>query len=410
MPSTVSAIKVDGQRAYARARAGEEVALAARPVVVSRFDVLAVRPVAPGEQGVPDDAPPALDVDVRVTVSSGTYVRALARDLGSALGVGGHLTALRRTRVGGYGLDVASTLRARGPGGPRRRARDPAARAGGPCDVPVRELTPEQATALSYGQWIDASGTPGTTAAMSPEGELVALVEDTRRGGKDLARPVLVLAPPDASGSASCPGRGSLVQRGPGASPSGPPPPPSARVAAPGGARGLPAHLRSSRVHLWTDLSQVPRVSGPSVVTIGNFDGVHRGHAQVLGRIVDLARERDARAVAVTFHRTPRPCTVRRARLSSSRASRTGSSCWPRRAWTRSCSWSTRSSSHGRRRRSSCAPTSSTACTRARSWSGTTSASAATTRAPWRRWSRSARATASTWWRSTTSASTRACR
>ena len=60
---------------------------------------------------------------------------------------------------------------------------------------PVRELTPEQATALSYGQWVDASGTPGTTAAMSPTGELVALVEDTRRGGKDLARPVLVLAP-----------------------------------------------------------------------------------------------------------------------------------------------------------------------------------------------------------------------
>src|SRR5690606_41373536 len=108
VPSTVSAIKVDGKRAYARARAGEDVALAARPVVVSRFDVLDVRPVAPGEAGLPDDAPPALDVDVAVTVSSGTYVRALARDLGDALGIGGHLTAPRRPRGGGHGPDVGA--------------------------------------------------------------------------------------------------------------------------------------------------------------------------------------------------------------------------------------------------------------------------------------------------------------
>jgi len=196
VPSTVSAIKVDGKRAYARARAGEDVALAARPVVVSRFDVLDVRPVAPGEAGLPDDAPPALDVDVAVTVSSGTYVRALARDLGDALGVGGHLTALRRTRVGGYGLDVASTLedleaQADRDGVLATLPLADAARA----TFPVRELTAPEATALSYGQWVPATGAPGTTAAISPAGELVALVEDTRRGGADLARPVLVLAP-----------------------------------------------------------------------------------------------------------------------------------------------------------------------------------------------------------------------
>ena len=91
VPSAVSAIKVGGQRAYARVRAGEEVALAARQVTVSRLDLLDVRRL--GE---------VIDLDVAVDCSSGTYVRALARDLGAGLGVGGHLTALRRTRVGGF--------------------------------------------------------------------------------------------------------------------------------------------------------------------------------------------------------------------------------------------------------------------------------------------------------------------
>ncbi|MBD8079266.1 tRNA pseudouridine(55) synthase TruB [Cellulosimicrobium arenosum] len=196
VPSTVSAIKVDGKRAYALARAGEDVALAARPVVVSRFDVLDVRPVAPGTHGLPDDVPPALDLDVSVTVSSGTYVRALARDLGAALGVGGHLTALRRTRVGGYGLDVAVTLeeaeaQADADGVLATLPLAAAARA----TFPVRDLTGPETTALSYGQWVAASGTPGTTAALAPDGTLVALVEDTRRAGQDVARPVLVLAP-----------------------------------------------------------------------------------------------------------------------------------------------------------------------------------------------------------------------
>ena len=101
-PSAVSAIKVDGVRSYARVRSGEEVELPARPVTVSAFDVLAVRRDAEGGAVV--------DLDVSVVCSSGTYVRALARDLGSGLGVGGHLTALRRTRVGPFGVDVAHTL------------------------------------------------------------------------------------------------------------------------------------------------------------------------------------------------------------------------------------------------------------------------------------------------------------
>jgi tRNA pseudouridine55 synthase len=100
-PSAVSAIKVDGRRAHDRVRAGEDVDLPARPVLVSVFDILDRRPVP--EAG-------ALDLDVEVECSSGTYVRALARDLGAELGVGGHLTALHRTRVGGFTIDAGRTL------------------------------------------------------------------------------------------------------------------------------------------------------------------------------------------------------------------------------------------------------------------------------------------------------------
>ncbi|WP_199423804.1 tRNA pseudouridine(55) synthase TruB [Actinotalea solisilvae] len=184
-PSAVSAIKVDGQRAYARVRAGEQVELAARPVTVHRFDVLDVR-TADGA-GVP-----ALDVDVLVLCSSGTYVRALARDLGAALGVGGHLTALRRTRVGGYGLDVARTLDELEGGFDVLPMAD-AARA----TFAARELTPEETSELSFGRRIAADpAQPATAAApvaaFAPDGGLVALLADEPSGR---ARPVLVVRP-----------------------------------------------------------------------------------------------------------------------------------------------------------------------------------------------------------------------
>ncbi len=185
VPSAVSAIKVDGQRAYARVRAGEDVALAARPVHVARFDVLDVRPAQVGDVTV-------LDVDVQVTCSSGTYVRALARDLGSALGVGGHLTALRRTRVGGFGLDAARTLDelAATPDDEALTVLPSGAAARGV--LPVRELDERDARALSYGQGIDVADEPeGPVAALGPDGDLVAVVE--RRGGR--LRPVVVFAP-----------------------------------------------------------------------------------------------------------------------------------------------------------------------------------------------------------------------
>jgi tRNA pseudouridine55 synthase len=102
-PSSVSAVKVGGVRSYARVRAGEDVELPTRRVTVSRLELHAVR--APTLDGAP-----VVDLDVTVACSSGTYVRAIARDLGASLGVGGHLTALRRTRVGPFRLAVARTL------------------------------------------------------------------------------------------------------------------------------------------------------------------------------------------------------------------------------------------------------------------------------------------------------------
>ncbi len=100
IPSAVSAIKVDGVRSYARVRSGQDVELSARPVVVSSFEIV----------GTPRPENACVDVDVRVRCSSGTYVRALARDLGAGLGTAGHLTALRRTAIGGVGIDQCSAL------------------------------------------------------------------------------------------------------------------------------------------------------------------------------------------------------------------------------------------------------------------------------------------------------------
>jgi len=185
VPSSVSAIKVDGKRAYARVRAGEQVELAARPVTVSRLEVLGVR-----ETSTPDGLT-VTDLEVLVECSSGTYVRALARDLGAALGVGGHLTALRRTRVGGYLLDVAHTLEEL-----EERVEVLPLAAAARAILPARELTEAEARELSFGRPLAVvdGGVSGTrevpVAAFAPDGRLVALLADER--GR--SRPVLVLA------------------------------------------------------------------------------------------------------------------------------------------------------------------------------------------------------------------------
>ena len=178
VPSSVSAIKIDGQRSYARVRSGEDVKLAARPVTVSRFAVLDVRP-----------AGTCLDVDIEVEVSSGTYVRALARALGSALGVGGHLTALRRTRVGRYAIADAVPLKGLEPGGlvPLVGMGD-AARA----QFVLHQLTAEEARAVGHGKRIPIAteGEP-VVAALGPDGSLVAMLDES---GPE-ARPIVVFAP-----------------------------------------------------------------------------------------------------------------------------------------------------------------------------------------------------------------------
>lgn len=179
VPSAVSAIKVDGRRAYRRVREGEQVDLPARRVVVSRLDLLEVR----------RDQPDLVDVDVEVTCSSGTYVRAIARDLGAALGVGGHLTALRRTSVGGFTLAEAATLEEL-----EQRAPDvvglslaQAARRG----FQHREVSAEQARLLSHGRPLPAAGLAGPYAVFGPSGDVLAIVAER----DDLARPEVVLAP-----------------------------------------------------------------------------------------------------------------------------------------------------------------------------------------------------------------------
>jgi tRNA pseudouridine55 synthase len=158
VPSSVSAIKVDGVRAYARARSGENVALDARPVTIHELGVDGFRRVGS-----------FLDVDVRVRCSSGTYVRALARDLGAALGVGGHLTALRRTAVGPFTLDRADTdLDA-----PRLMSIADAARAA----FPAVDLDAARAADVRFGRKLDLHLDPGPHALFGPEGEFLALYE-----------------------------------------------------------------------------------------------------------------------------------------------------------------------------------------------------------------------------------------
>jgi tRNA pseudouridine55 synthase len=167
VPSAVSALKVEGVRAYARVRAGQDVVLAPRAIDVSCFDVLAVRPAQ-------DGGLPVLDVDVRVDCSSGTYVRALARDLGLALAVGGHLTALRRTRVGPYGLAEAATLEQL----QQHFVVLPMA-AAARAAFPARELDADQARRLAHGQRLPAAGLgEGPIAAFGPDGALVAIVTE----------------------------------------------------------------------------------------------------------------------------------------------------------------------------------------------------------------------------------------
>lgn len=173
VPSTVSAIKVDGKRAYARARAGEQVELAARPVRVSAFEVLQTR--RHGD---------LIDLDVEVSCSSGTYVRALARDLGAALGVGGHLTSLRRTRIGRYGLDLAVDLEQLEISTPLLSTAQVAE-----LSMPVVSVDAATAQDVGFGRSLPLVLTAEVTGILGPDGDLLALY----RPDGEQARPIAVL-------------------------------------------------------------------------------------------------------------------------------------------------------------------------------------------------------------------------
>lgn len=179
VPSSVSAIKVNGVRAYKRVRAGDEVRLAARPVTVYRLDCLAIRRPGGG----------LLDVDVSLDCSTGTYVRAIARDLGTALRVGGHLTALRRTRVGRFTLAEAATLEELAV------LDDPVTMpmaAAAERLLPRRDVDADEAARLVHGVPLPAAGLAGPYAVFGPDSQLLAVTRE--RGG--LARPEVVLATP----------------------------------------------------------------------------------------------------------------------------------------------------------------------------------------------------------------------
>ncbi|MDT4995439.1 MAG: tRNA pseudouridine55 synthase [Actinoplanes sp.] len=182
IPSAVSAIKINGERAYKRVRDGESVEIPSRRVTIHSQEILDIRRVTLDDRAV-------VDVDITVSCSSGTYIRAIARDLGTALGVGGHLTALRRTAVGGLTLAEASTLpelAERAPdviGLPMAQAADRA--------FARREATEEETRILRHGGPLPAVGIAGPYAVFDPAGTLLAIVSEKQ----GQAKPEIVLAP-----------------------------------------------------------------------------------------------------------------------------------------------------------------------------------------------------------------------
>lgn len=175
-PSAVSAVKIGGKRAYQLAREGQQVELAVRTVRIDRFEVTGIH-----------REHQFVDVDVEVDCSSGTYIRALARDLGEALGVGGHLTALRRTRVGDFGLEQARTLEQLQAEPQLSHTLDDACL----LAFPRRDITDAQAADAAHGRSLPAAGLDGVYAATDSGGRVIALLEDKGAG----TRSVVVIRP-----------------------------------------------------------------------------------------------------------------------------------------------------------------------------------------------------------------------
>ena len=178
VPSSVSAIKVDGERAYAKVRSGDEVKLKARPVTIHRFEVI-------GEPRVVTDGDHTFyDFDAIIDCSSGTYIRALARDLGASLGVGGHLTALRRTKIGSYQIEQAQNLDGLTPESLSVLPIEQAATQ----QFKVRELSEQEVIDLRHGKRLRVVGETEAepTAAIDPSGKLVAMLTKSGNAAKSL--------------------------------------------------------------------------------------------------------------------------------------------------------------------------------------------------------------------------------
>ena len=174
-PSSVSAVKVAGERAYDRVRAGEVFELAARTITISSLDVLDIRRTGS-----------RIEIDIDVTCSAGTFIRAIARDLGNDLGVGGHLSALRRTRVAGFSIDQAITFEAlKGQDFKALELSDVARQT-----FNVRELALDEVAELSFGRPLTSNVSDEIFAALSPDNRLIALLKNEI--GK--AKPIAVFA------------------------------------------------------------------------------------------------------------------------------------------------------------------------------------------------------------------------
>lgn len=174
-PSSVSAVKVGGERAYDRVRAGEKFELEARNVTITQLDILAIRHLEK-----------TTEVDIEVTCSAGTFIRAIARDLGEALSVGGHLSALRRTRVAGFTeRDAVSFDDLKAQKFTPLKLADVAR-----TTFTSRELTLEEVQELSFGRPLTENGNTVINAALSPDNRLIALLKD--EDGK--AKPIAVFA------------------------------------------------------------------------------------------------------------------------------------------------------------------------------------------------------------------------
>ncbi len=174
-PTNVSAIKIDGKRAYDRARSGEEFELPARKVTISQLDIVEIRH---------NDA--TTEVDIEVTCSAGTYIRAIARDLGAELTVGGHLNVLRRTRVASFTLDQAIEVDQLKGGNLETLELADVARA----TFSVRELEFDEVNELSFGRPLSANAGEEIFAALSPDNRLIALLKNSA----DRAKPIAVFA------------------------------------------------------------------------------------------------------------------------------------------------------------------------------------------------------------------------